>query len=117
MHPFPSRSELCFLLGEEFSQLVFNPYSLRFGFLSEQWIVAVNVEYVDAQGRVERHEMESKAQPSSLHRVLRHSIAVLEVESFILSFTLDDGSILRIFSDDGPYECGQISSPDGLIVY
>ena len=117
MHPFPSRSELDFLLGEEFSQLVFDPYSLRFGFLSEQWIVAVNVEYVDAKGRVERHGMESKAQPSSLHRVLRHSIAALEVEPFVLSLTLDDGSILRLFSGDGPYECGQISCPEGLIVY
>jgi hypothetical protein len=39
----------------------------------------------------------------------------VEVEPFCLTVTFSEGDTLRVFSDEGPYECGQIYDEQGKL--
>jgi hypothetical protein len=47
-------------------------------------------------------------------------IGAVMAEPFCLTLTFGSGALLRIYSDNGPYECGQIfrsDAQDNLIVF
>ena len=119
MHPFPPAADLQFLIGEEIGQIVLDPYGLQFRFINGDSIaIEGRIDHVDRRGNSHPHDCQANARPALyLHQLLQHRVTKVEAEPFCLSLTFDDGAALRIFSNEGRYECGHIASVDGLIVF
>jgi len=114
MHAFPSASELQFLIGKEIGQIALDPYSLQFRFVDGGQITVENrIEHIDETGQAHPNDCQARSGDAIyLQRLLQHQIVAVEAQAFCLSMRFDDGQVLRIFSDDGPYECGQIYPTD-----
>jgi hypothetical protein len=122
MHPFPPAADLQFLVGEEIGQIAIDPYSLQFRFVrGSQITVEGCIEHVDQSGQTHPYDCQARTWGAiHLHQLLQQRIATVEAGAFCLSLTFESGAILRVFSDDGPYERGQIDPADkrrGLIVF
>lgn len=122
MHPFPPTADLQFLIGEELGQVALDPYSLQFHFDSGCHItVEGRIEHVDENGQVHPHNCQERSGAGIyLHNLLQHRIESLDAQPYCLSLVFENGAILRIFSDNGQYECGQIrrtGAGEGLIVF
>jgi hypothetical protein len=48
---------------------------------------------------------------------LQFLVGAVGVEPLCLSLNLDNGAVLRIYSELGPYECRQIYTAQGFIVF
>jgi hypothetical protein len=122
MHPFPPAADLQFLVGEEVLQIALDPYSLQFRFAGGGEIfVQGRIEHIDDAGQTHPYNCQAPIGTAIyLHQLLQHRIATVDAEPFCLSMRFESGAVLRVFSDDGPYECGQIYSADerrGPIVF
>jgi len=123
MHPFPPSSELQFLIGKELAQVVLDPHSVQFRWLDGGQITAQHdFDHVDEDGRVHRYDCRAFAGPPLLlHRLIQKKILMLEAAPFCLTLMFEGGQILRLRSEEGPYECGLIQVADdlaaGYIVY
>src|SRR4051794_6108752 len=108
MHPFPPVADLLFLVGEEVGQIALDARSLQFRFVNgAQITVEGYIEHVDVAGETHRHDCRARTgAPIYLHQLLQHRITAVEAEPFCLSMTFENGALLRIFSDEGRYECG-----------
>jgi hypothetical protein len=113
MHPFPAAAELEFLVGHEIQQVVFDPNSIQFRLADGGNImVEYRIEHVDEDGRIHPHDCEIlDSRPSYLHQLLQSPITAITAETFCLSLNFATGAALRIFSEAGQYECGQIYPP------
>jgi hypothetical protein len=115
MHPFPPRSELAFLIGKEVGHITLDPWGTQFCFSDGGAIVVEGAfEHVDASG-VGRLHQQQEAQdrgPVFLRELLQRTINDVAVEPLLLTLSFDGGAILRIHSDERPYECGQIHRTD-----
>ncbi len=115
MHPFPEASELQFLVGEELNQICLGRWQINLNFGSVYIAVEGDLDHVDKAGTVRRYNTdESRLSPLFLHQLLGQKVRMLEVEPFRLTLAFKEGDILRILSDEGPYECGQISDENGI---
>ena len=120
MYPFPPASELQDLLGERLAQVSLDAFQVQFRFESGRLLVAaLRVEHVEPDGTVRPYDCSaSERSPLLLHRLLQRTVAAVAREDLCLALTLDDGSALRVFSDLGPYEAGQLWDPaGGFIVF
>jgi hypothetical protein len=123
MYRFPPTADLQFLVGEEVGQIELDPWSLQFRFAGGGQITVVGrIDHIDEGGLTHSHDCRTRAgEALYLHQLLQHPIAVVGAEPLCLSLTFANGAILRIFSDLGPYECGQIFPPEksklGFIVF
>lgn len=84
--------------------------------------VQFDYEHVAQDGRVLRSDGVAHTAPASLlHRLIHKKVAVIEVQPLCLTIGFDDGQMVRLFSEEGPYECGLIQFTDdladGYIVY
>jgi hypothetical protein len=119
MYPFPPAADLQFLVGEEFGQIALDPHTIQFRFanggqITTEW----QIEHVDEDARVHLNDcVTSTGAAIYLQKLLQHRIVKVEAESLCLSLTFDSGAHLRIFSREGPYECGQIATKDRFIVF
>lgn len=80
-------------------------------FASKSGITAEGcVEHIDETGNSHRHQDSDvrTGEAIYLHQLIQRPVTGIEVEPFCLSMTFEGGAILRIYSDEGPYECGQI---------
>jgi hypothetical protein len=119
MHPFPPAEDLQFLVGDEIIQIALDPYSIQFRFARGSKItVEGKIEHIDANGLSHSYDcMARSAEPLYLHQLLQHAISLVEVQSLSLSLTFANRVVLRIYSELGPYECGQIYTAQGFIVF
>jgi hypothetical protein len=122
MHPFPPADELAFLVGVEIGQVCLDPWSTQFRFADGgQITVEGRFEYVDVGGRIHTHQSEEHLETGPvLFRELLQQRVSLSVEPFVLALAFENGSVLRLHSDEGQYECGQIRPPgkaNTLIVF
>lgn len=121
MHPFPRASELQFLLGKDLELISLGYWQIQFFFGECHIAVQGDLEHVDSEGRFRRHNSdETRLAPLCLHHLLGQAVREVTAEAYCLTLRFERGDLLRIFSDDGPYECGQIypsSDPDTLIVF
>lgn len=123
MHCFPPVSEFQFLVGKEVSQIAYGPHSVHFHWEGGGQITAeFDYEHVTQDGRVLRSDCAAHAASASLlHRLIHKKVAPIEVQPLCLTIGFDDGQMLRLFSEEGPYECGLIQFTDdladGYIVY
>jgi hypothetical protein len=120
MYPFPSSEDLQFLVGETIGQIALDPWSLQFRFADGgQITVEGRIEHVDAGGLTHSHDCQKRTgEALYLHQLLQHSITAVETEPHRLSLTFASGAILRIYTELGGLECGQISFlGSGYIVF
>lgn len=116
MHRFPDASELQFLLGNELEQICLGQWQIQFNFDFARVCVEGELEHLDRTGTVRRHNTdEDRLAPVLLHHLFGQKISKVEVERFCLTLAFNGGDTLRIFSDEGAYECGQIYDKDGEI--
>jgi hypothetical protein len=123
MHPFPPEDDLRFLVGKEIGQIALDPWSVQFRFADQGRItVEGKFEHVDVKGEEHlHHDGEYRdVGPVFLRELVQQVITGVQAEPYCLSLTFDNGSVLRIHSEDGPYEDGQIyrsDAPNDLIVF
>ncbi|MEP2725499.1 hypothetical protein [Roseibium sp.] len=116
MHPFPDASKLQFLLGSELEQIGLGMWQIQLHFDFAHVCIGGDLEHADKTGVVRRHNTDKdRLAPILLHHLLGQKITEVEVEPFRLTLGFTGGDSLRIFSDEGPYECGQIYDKDGAI--
>jgi hypothetical protein len=116
MHPFPETPKLQFLVGAELEQVCLGPWQIQFNFDKGRISVEGELEHLDKSGKVRRHNtVENRLAPFLLHHLFGQKVRLIEVEPYRLTLAFDGGDIIRILSDEGPYECGQIYDEDGLL--
>jgi hypothetical protein len=104
------------------SQVAFDPNSVQFRWWDGGQITAQHdFEHVDDDGRTHLYECAAYAGPPLfLHRLIQ-KILMLEAEPFCLTLMFEGGQMLRLKSEEGPWECGLIqfteNLADGYIVY
>jgi len=77
----------------------------------------LRIEHTEPDGTVWGYDcMAAEGPPLILQRLLNKRIIAVERKDLRLTFRVEDGSSLSIFSELGPYESGQITSPDGAIL-
>ncbi len=119
MHAFPPADELQFLVGEKIDQICLDPWSLQFRFAGGgQFTVEGRIEHIDESGLTHSHDCQTSAgEALYLHQLLMHPISATNVQPLCLSLIFANGAVLRIYSELGPYECGQIYSGRKFIVF
>jgi hypothetical protein len=116
MHPFPHAAEIQFLIGAELEQVCLGRWQVQFNFDKARICVEGDLEHVSKSGIVHRHNTdEDRLLPIYLHHLLGQKVHLIGVEPYCLLLTFDGGDIIRILSDEGPYECGQIYDEEGRI--
>jgi hypothetical protein len=116
-------ADLQFLVGEVFGQICLDPYSLQFRFAGGgQITVEGRIEHLDSGGLTHPYNCQDPdGQELDLHQLLQRTISAVRAEPLCLTLTFDDRAVLRIFTELGSFECGQIYPPDlskrGLFVF
>jgi hypothetical protein len=117
MHPFPPTSELEFLIGKELQQVSLGYWSFSFSFDAGNICVEGDLEHIDSAGVLHRHNTDGdRLSPLYLHHLLGQSVQQITVEPLCLTLQFNRGDRLRIFSDEGQFECGQIYSDNGTLI-
>jgi hypothetical protein len=118
MHAFPPAEDLQFLIAEEIGQICLDPWSLQFRFARGGQITAEGkIEHIDESGLAHWHDCGNRSgEALYLHQLLKHPISAVGAEPLCLSLTFANGAVLRIYTDLGPYECGQIYGAGGEII-
>lgn len=119
MYPFPPASELQFLVGKQLELISLGVFGFHFIFDKGSINVEDDLEHIDSEGVVRRHNTDAdRSSPIYVHNLIGQKITLIFVEPFCLSLTFDQGDLLRIYSNVGPYECGQIyDEADQLTVF
>jgi hypothetical protein len=119
MKPFPPAEQLAFLVGQELSAVILNPYDIHLVLWNKTSIcVEHHLQYRDAKGHVVEHEPYTSRTPVTLHQLIGRKVVHLDASELSLGLVFDDGSVVTIKCRLGPYESGQIYKPDGdLIVF
>ena len=120
MQPFPPASELQCFVGDAIGQVSLDPHAVQFSFESMRRLVAEQgIEHVEADGTVWTYDCQAAAgSPLVLQRLLYRRIVAVDREDLRLTFRLEDGSTLSVFSELGPYESGHIDTPEtGFAVF
>jgi hypothetical protein len=116
MHPFPPAPDLQFLVGQELEWIGLGQWQIQLNFDKGRIAVEGDLEHVDKAGSVRRHNTdEDRLSPLFLHHLFGQRVQHISVEPFCLTLTFDGGDIIRIFSDEGIYECGQIYDEAGKL--
>lgn len=120
MHPFPPAADLPKFEGDSIAQVRLDPYGVQLAFESGI-VIAVEhrIEQIERDGSKFGYECVAKdGPPLVLHRLLYRPIQSVLRADYSLTFKIEGGSALTIFSEEGPYESGNISGRDfGLVVF
>jgi hypothetical protein len=119
MHPFPEASpplRSSSSLSAMTSKICLGLRQIQFNFDKARIWVEGGLEHENKAGTVRRHNTdEDRLSPIFLHHLVGQKVRVIEVERFRLILVFDGGDTIRIFSDEGPYECGQTYYEDELV--
>ncbi len=108
MHPFPPASDLQFLVGKQLEQICLGQWQFQFAFDVGSISVEGDLEHINSAGVVRCHNTDKdRLNPLFVHHLIGQKVKDCSVEPFCLTLTFERDT-LRIYSDDGPYECGQI---------
>ena len=114
MHTFPPAEDLRFLIGLEIAQICLDPWSTQLRFSEGgQITVEGKFEHLAADGSLWVHQSREILDngPVFLRALIQQRVDKLETEPLMLTLHFSKGDIIRIHSDEGPYECGQIYTP------
>jgi len=114
MQPFPPESDLKIFAGDSIAQVRLDPYGVQFAFESGNLLVAEHgLEQIEPNEGKQSYDCVSKAGPPLLlHRLLYRRIQAVRRADLSLTFEIEGGSSLTVFSELGQYESGNISGPD-----
>lgn len=116
MHKFPVASEIQFLVGCELQSITLMRWQVHFEFDRAKINVEVALEHIDPSGIKSSHGNDDDWPPSmNLQRLCQQKVKMVSVEPFCLTLAFNGGDIIRIPSEEGPYECGQIYDAVGNI--
>jgi len=116
MRRFPPASDLQFLVGKELEQICLGLWQFQFRFDAGGISVEGALEHVDSNGVVRRHNTdEDRLKPLLVHHLIGQKVIDCAVEPFCLTLTFERDT-LRVYSEDGPYEDGQIYDNAGVFV-
>lgn len=117
MRQFPLATELQFLIGLEVGQICLDPWSTQIRFTDGGQITVVGrFEHVDVHGRSHLHQADEKQDhgPVFLRELIQQRITLFQREPSCLTLAFANGSVLRIWSETGPYEDGEIHPPGAV---
>lgn len=116
MHPFPNATELHFLIGLELEQVCLGRWQIQLNFDKVRINIEGALEHIDKHGTLRRHNTDQdRLSPILLHNLFGQKVRVIGVEPLRLTLAFDGDDIIRILSDEGPYECGQIYDEEGQL--
>jgi hypothetical protein len=71
--------------------------------------VVWRIEHIDVAGVLHSHDcVASTGEAIYLHQLLQQPVSTVDAEPLCLTLTFKTAAILRVFTETGPYECGQI---------
>ena len=80
-------------------------------------VVEGDLEHVDATGNVHRHNTDAdRSAPLHVHSLIGQKVNAVAVERNCMSLTFKRGDQLRIVSENGPFEDGQIYDQTGTMI-
>jgi hypothetical protein len=117
MFPFPPVTDLQFLVGKQLDDICLKPFQFHFAFGTTKIDVGSALEHIDKQGIARRHNTDAdKLAPLYIHHLLGQIIRLVLVEDFRLTLAFDQGDLLRIYSNNELYECGEIYDETGSLI-
>ncbi|MFZ5669882.1 MAG: hypothetical protein ACOY4K_10335 [Pseudomonadota bacterium] len=121
MDTFPPTKRLTFLLDGDARLAGFSVDSARVAFRFQN---GCRVESRKSFGFRDRWGVEteydvlsSEAAPITFNNLIGKAPKTVVSDHLTLTLTFEDGEHLRIDSELGPYECGQIDGPNGSIIF
>jgi len=119
MRAFPPKESLNYLIGLEVSHLTFHPYSLDLGFVDRTHLTAeYAVSLASKESPWENWDIQAgRHKPTSLHRPVDARVVDLSWRPFVLSLHFENGFVLNIESQEGPYESGHIWHNGEILVF
>lgn len=117
MRSFPPSSCLQFFVGKQLERISIALWQFFFSSAKAYICAAGPFEHIDAQGTVHRHNTdEDQRSALYVHHLIGQEIIALSADEFCLTLTFARGDLLRIFSENGPYEDGQIYDEAGELI-
>jgi hypothetical protein len=117
MHPFPPSSRLQFLVGKQLEQICLGRWRFDFQFEVGNVVVEGNLEHIDAAGAVHRHNTDAdRTAPLYVQCLIGQKVNAVAAERNCLSLTFERGDQLRISSENGRFEDGQIYNETGTLI-
>lgn len=114
MHPFPPSDELSFLVGLEVGQVCLDPWSTQLRFSDGgQITIEGPYEHTDIHQVAHTHQTGDVQDrgPVFLRDLIQKRIVAVQRSDWLLTLVFENGAALRINSEPGPYESGQICAP------
>jgi hypothetical protein len=106
MGPVPPEVNLDRMIGQQLQQICIGAYDLQFRFEGEDRIRCTGVVRVELDGHL--HLVFGKdlwEDPTSLTKIVGREVIAWSVEnSYTLAVSLTDGAVIRLISEDSPYE-------------
>ena len=114
MHPFPSAADLHFFVGKELQQICLGQWQVWLHFGGKAHIsIEGGFEHVDKAGFVRSHNLEERLAPICFRNLCGQKVRLVEVQKLRLTLAFDGGDLIRVHTDEGPYERGQIYDDKG----
>jgi len=117
MYPFPTASDLQFLVGKSLEHVRLGFWQFEFVFEKGSINVEGEFEHVDSQGVVRGHNTGvNRLAPIYVHHIPGQTVTTVSVEPFCLTLAFGRGDLLRIYSNEGQFACGQIYDDEGRLI-
>jgi hypothetical protein len=118
MKPLPPVGELLHFQGDSITQIKLDPHGVQFQFESGWRLDARDdIQHLDREGTIWFYDgVAADGPPLVLHRLLYKPITAIDRQELSLTFNIEDGSCLTIFSEICPYESGVFWAPDGSYI-
>jgi hypothetical protein len=106
----PPAQQIASFVGDAIAQIRLDPHAVQLAFESMRQIdVNERLEHVEPDGTVWKYACDAaNGEPILLHRLLYKRIVAAKREDLHITFEMEDGSSLSIFSEIGPCESGVI---------
>ena len=99
-------------------QVCLDPNSIQFRFERNRLMSELSVEQIEPDGTVWVNEcFAAEASANMLHRLVGKAVTAIDTSGLALSITFENGAVLRVLSEIGPYEAGHIDGEGGLFVF
>ncbi|WP_174291819.1 hypothetical protein [Sphingomonas bacterium] len=118
MDNFPDASQLQHLVDDTLMQVCLDPYSTQFHFERNRIMSELSVEQVEPDGTTWSYScVAAEAGANMLHRLVGKVVKTVATEALTMTITFENGAVLRVLSEIGPYEAGHIDGEGGFIVF
>lgn len=92
-------------------------WQTHFEFDKAQLNIESAFEHVDSEGKLWRLSHDGDGlEPVNLRRLCQQQVSMISVDALTLILGFSNGDLLRIFTEIGPYECGQLHDDEGNII-